>query len=339
MLSRVRYLVTGAAGFIGSSLCRRLVAEGSEVVGLDDLSTGSLDALVGLPELRFEETDVRDTEAVARAAWGCDVVLHHAAMTSVQRSMAEPEVFTDVNVRGTLNVLLAAERTSAGVVLASSSSVYGEQQHYPVTEDMEPRPHSPYAATKLAGEGFCRAWWRRFDVPTVSLRYFNVYGPGQRPGSPYSAVIPRFISSCLGSREPVIYGDGYQARDFTFLEDVVEANLLAARLPETVRGMAVNIGGGGSPTTVNELLSMIGQLTGATPRPMFEPARAGDIRRSEADISRAKSVFGFEPKVSIEDGLRRTVDWFRRHHRQAIGDPEPVRPRSKGRGPSSTSTS
>lgn len=307
----MRFLVTGAAGFIGSHLCRRLVADGHEVVGLDDLSEGSLENLADVPEVRFVESDLCDVVAVRKAAAECEAILHHAAKKSVQRSVEQPELFTDVNVRGTLHVLLAARDESATVVFASSSSIYGDQERYPLTEDMEPRPRSPYAATKLAGEGYCRAWWESFGVPTVSLRYFNVYGPGQDPQSQYAAVIPRFTMACLTGTTPVIYGDGEQARDFTYIDDVVEANLFAARVPSAARGRVLNIGGGQQPTSVNQLLAIVARLTGTAPEPIHEPPREGDIRLSEADISLARSLLGYDPSVGMDEGLRQTIEWFR----------------------------
>jgi nucleoside-diphosphate-sugar epimerase len=307
----MRFLVTGAAGFIGSAICRRLVAESHDVVGLDDLSAGRMEHLADVPEVHLEVADIRDGEAVARAAKDCDVILHQAAMKSVPRSIEEPELYTDVNVVGTLNVLLAARDASASVVSASSSSVYGDQDRFPLTEDMEPRPRSPYAASKLAGEAYCRASLVSFGVPTVSLRYFNVYGPGQDPDSEYAAVVTRFTVACLTGARPVIYGDGEQARDFAFIDDVVEANLLAARAPEEARGTAFNIGGGADPTSVNRLLELISDSCGVQSEPLHKPERPGDIRRSEADVRLARTLLGFEPKVGIVDGLRRTVDWFR----------------------------
>lgn len=307
----MRFLVTGAAGFIGAHLCRRLVAEGHEVLGIDDLSEGRLENLADVPEVRLVEADIREEEAVRKAARGCSVILHHAALRSVQRSVEQPARYTDVNVRGTVNVLLAARDELAPVVFASSSSVYGDQERYPSTEDMEPRPLSPYAASKLAGEGFCRAWWQSFRVATVCLRYFNAYGPGQDPHSQYAAVIPRFTMACLTGTTPVIFGDGEQARDFTYIDDVVEANLLAARFPEPARGRVLNVGGGQKPTSVNQILAIVARLTGSGPEPIHEPPREGDIRLSEADISLARSLLGYDPSVGIEEGLRRTVEWFR----------------------------
>ena len=280
-------------------------------MGLDDLSDGTTENLRDLPDVHLVEADLRDEEAVRRAADGCEAILHHAAMKSVPRSIRMPGPFTDVNVRGTLNVLLAARVRGAAVVFASSSSVYGDQEVFPVREDMDPRPRSPYAATKLAGEGLCRSWWHSYSVPVVAYRYFNVYGPGQDPASEYAAVIPRFTVACLRGEAPVIYGDGEQARDFTYIDDVVEANLLAARSPERAAGRVLNIAGGAKPTSINRLLGMIAEEVGVHPEPIHEPPREGDIRVSEADISLASELIGYDPRVAIDDGIRRTVAWFR----------------------------
>jgi nucleoside-diphosphate-sugar epimerase len=309
----MRVLVTGAAGFIGSHVCRRLVAEAHEVVGFDDLSDGSIENLRDVPQVRLVEADLRDEEAVGKSASGCDAILHQAAMKSVPRSVRLPEATTDVNVRGTLNVLLAARQELATVVFASSSSVYGDQEVFPLREDMEPRPRSPYAATKLAGEALCRSWWHSYSVPVVSFRYFNVYGPGQDPSSEYAAVIPRFTMACLRGEPPVIYGDGEQARDFTYIDDVVEANLLAARAPERAAGRVLNVAGGTKPTSINLLLSMIADEIGVEPEPIHQAPREGDIRRSEADVSAAGELIGYRPKLGMEEGIRRTVAWFREH--------------------------
>ncbi len=307
----MRVLVTGAAGFIGSNLCRRLVSEGHDVVGLDDLSDGRLENLAGVPEVRFEQADLRDEDAVLDAARGCAAILHQGAMRSVPRSITQPERTTDVNVRGTLNVLLAAREGPATVVFASSSSVYGDQSTFPLREDLAPLPRSPYAASKLAGEAYCRACWLSFSVPTVSLRYFNVYGPGQDPANEYAAVVPRFIQACLDGARPEVHGDGEQSRDFTFIDDVVEANLRASRAPERAFGRVFNVGGGAEPTSVNRILRIVAELTGARPDPLHTPPREGDVRRTEADVSLARELIGYEPLVGIEDGLSRTVEWFR----------------------------
>jgi nucleoside-diphosphate-sugar epimerase len=305
------FLVTGAAGFIGSHLCRRLVVEGHEVVGLDDLSDGSLDNLANVPEVRFIEGDLRDEAGVRKAAKGSSVILHHGAMRSVPRSLAHPKKTSDVNVNGTLNVLLAARDVGAAVVFASSSSLYGDQPRFPLREHMVPMPRSPYAASKLAGEAYCHAWSLSFGVPTVALRYFNVYGPGQDPANEYATVVPRFILACLTGEPPEIHGDGEQSRDFTFIDDVVRANLLAAQMAEDLDGRALNIGGGQEPTSVNRILGIVARLTSATPQPVHSPPREGDVRRTEADVSLARQLIGYEPKVDIEEGLYRTVEWFR----------------------------
>ena len=306
----MRVLVTGAAGFIGSHLCRRLVAEGHELVGLDDLSVGRAARLGDVPEARLCEVDVLDADGVRSAAAGCGAIFHHAARTSVPRSIRFPEAFVDVNVRGTLNVLLAAREAGAMVVLASSSSVYGDQATFPLREDLEPRPRSPYAATKLASEGLARSWWHSYGIRTVTLRYFNVYGPGQDPQSEYAAVIPRFATACLTGVAPVIYGTGEQARDFTFVDDVVEANLRSLTAPVDAFGQVLNIGGGRQPTTVNHLLELVAKHSQASPELVYEAPREGDIHRSHADVSKASELIGYHAKVGMDEGVRRTVEWF-----------------------------
>lgn len=303
-------LVTGAAGFIGSNLCRRLAAEGYRVRGLDDLSDGSLESLADVPGLEFVDADLCDADAVIEAARGVEVIFHQGAKRSVPRSLEQPVLTTDVNVGGTLNVLLAAKEAGARVVAASSSSVYGEQDVMPQVETMYPRPNSPHAASKLAGEAYCHAYWVSVGVRAISMRYFNVYGPGQSPEGEYAAVIPTFIVACLDGTRPVIHGDGEQARDFTYIDDVVEANLLASRADDAAQGRAFNIGEGAEPTTINRILALAAGLTGATPDPIWEPARAGDVRRTDADISLARELLRFDPQVRIEDGMARTVASF-----------------------------
>jgi len=309
----MRALVTGAAGFIGSHLCRRLVADGHEVLGLDDLSEGTLDNLADVPDAAFLEADLRDEQSVIRAADGVDVIFHQGAKRSVPRSLVEPFLTTDVNVRGTLNVLEAARATRARVVYASSSSVYGDQTTFPLHEALYPRPKSPYAAGKLAGEALAGAYTASLGIPTVGLRYFNVYGPRQDPASEYAAVVARFIVTCLLGGRPVIHGDGEQSRDFTYIDDVVEANLRAANAPEAAHGRSFNVGGGGEPTSVNELLGIVAELTGVRPEPLQEPARDGDVRTTQADLSQVREALGHAPSVDIKEGLRLTVDWFREH--------------------------
>ena len=306
-----RALVTGSAGFIGSHLARRLVADGVEVVGLDDLSDGSVENLRDVPEVRFVEADLRDEAAVAAAARGCSAIYHQGGKRSVPRSMAQPGPTTDVNVRGTLNVLLAARDAGAVVVAASSSSVYGDQSEFPLRESMTAAPRSPYAASKLALEVYCAGIGLSYGVPTVALRYFNVYGPGQDPESEYAAVVPRFAVACLTGARPEVHGDGEQSRDFTYIDDVVEANLRSARAPGEAHGRAFNIGGGGEPTSVNGLLALVAEAAGVVPDPVHTGTRAGDVRMTQADVSLAERLLGFAPTVPIEEGVRRTVEWFR----------------------------
>lgn len=303
--------MTGAAGFIGSRLCRRLVADGVDVVGLDDLSDGTLENLRDLPEVRLVESDLRDEAAVSSAARGCRAIMHQGAKRSVLRSVEQPGLTMDVNVRGTLNVLLAARDAGAVVVSASSSSVYGDQREFPLRELQEPRPRSPYAVSKLAGEVCCAGMYRSFGVPALSMRYFNVYGPGQDPTSEYALVVPLFAVACLSGARPVIHGDGEQSRDFTYIDDVVDANVQASRASEDAFGLTYNIGGGGPPTSVNRLLELIAREVGVDPDPVHEPTRPGDVRTTQADVSLARARFGYEPKVDIEEGIRRTVAAFR----------------------------
>jgi len=316
----MRALVTGAAGFIGVHLCRRLVGEGYQVVGLDDLSESTLDRLGGVPQVRFVEATILDEEGVADAIRGCDVVFHQAGKRSVSRSMLDPGPFIDVNVKGTLNVLMAAARERAAVVGASSSSVYGDQETYPVREGMTCRPRSPYAVSKLMGETLGASVLRSHGVRSVWLRYFNVYGPGQDPAGEYAAVIPRFITACLTGEPPVIHGQGHQSRDFTYIDDVVEANLRASHPSESAWGRPFNVGGGQPPTSVLRVLEIVGTALDVQPAPLFGDPRPGDVRTSHADVAAAREAFGYRPRIRIEDGLSRTVAAFRldEAHAQAL---------------------
>jgi nucleoside-diphosphate-sugar epimerase len=307
-----RYLVTGGAGFIGSNIAEELVRMGEEVVVLDDLSTGNasnLDAF--LTDITFIEGDIRDGDTVARALEGVDYVLHQAALASVPRSIENPVLVHDVNVNGTLTML---ERSrSAGVqcfVYAASSSAYGDSESLPKTEDMQPRPLSPYAVSKLAGEHYCGVYSNVYGLPTVSLRYFNVFGPRQDPTSQYAAVVPIFISRLLEGGRAIIYGDGEQSRDFTYVKNVVDANLLAVRSGKA-GGQMVNVACG-SRYTVNELYERIKAILGSSEEPIYEESRRGDVKHSQADVTKARELFGFSCSVSFEEGLEKTVDWYKK---------------------------
>jgi UDP-N-acetylglucosamine/UDP-N-acetyl-alpha-D-glucosaminouronate 4-epimerase len=315
----MRVLVTGAAGFIGSRLCARLLHDGDEVIALDNLSEGSVGNLADASGVQLVEGDLRDAKVVRAAAHGCQIIYHQGAVRSVPRSMKQPELATDVNVRGTLNVLMAADEESARVVFASSSSVYGDQDTFPLDESFALSPRSPYAASKLAGEVYCQTWTRAYGVPTISLRYFNVYGPWQSPASQYAAVVPLFILACLRGEAPVIHGDGEQSRDFTFIDDVVEANVLSGRVGEEAWGRVFNIGGGQEPTSVNRVLAIVAELTGADPQPERGPPREGDVRVTEAAVGLARTLLGYDPRTSISDGLAKTVEWSRARHLADLG--------------------
>lgn len=305
------YVVTGGAGFIGSNIVRRLLDLGEEVRAVDDLSTGRKENLDSLPRsVYFYEGSICDIALLHRAFAEADFVLHQAARPSVQRSVENPAETNKVNVDGTLTVLSAArDEGIKRVVYASSSSVYGDLPDLPKRESAVPRPKSPYAVSKLAGEYYCRVFSDVYQLDTVSLRYFNVYGPRQDPSSQYAAVIPIFIRCLLEGNPPRVFGDGEQSRDFTYVDDVVEANLLAARAPNA-GGAVLNIGCG-ARHTLNELLRHLQSLTGKSARPEYAPARSGDVRDSQADITRAREAIGYQPRVSFEEGLRRTVEWYR----------------------------
>lgn len=305
------YLVTGGAGFIGSHLVEALLKRGATVRVLDSMATGRQINLAPFQaDIELLQADIRDRDAVSAAVRGCDVVLHHAALPSVQRSVEDPLLSNDINVNGTLNLLTAAR--AAGVqriVFASSSSVYGDTPILPKVETMAPAPLSPYAVSKLAGERYCLVWAEVYGLPAIALRYFNVFGPRQDPASDYAAVIPRFATAMLAGRSPTIYGDGEQSRDFTYVQNVVEANLMAASAPASVSG-AFNIAAG-DRISLLALVARINQLIGSDIKPIHAAAKPGDVRHSQAGIEAVGAALGWEPSVSFDEGLRRTVEHFR----------------------------
>ena len=301
-----RALVTGGAGFIGSHLAQALGLLGAEVTVLDDLSGGDEANLAGLPGVRFVRGSVLDADLVARVTQGCAFVFHQAALGSVPRSVAEPRLFHDVNVTGTLNVLEAARAAGVRrVMFAASSSAYGDSEVLPKVETMPPQPRSPYAATKVAGEAMLSAYAGCYAPDTVSLRYFNIFGPRQNANSAYAAVIAAFAKMLLAGERPAVHGDGEQSRDFTYVDNAAHANLLAARAPGRLDGTVLNVACG-RRITVNELAR---EMAGALGRPGLTPVhqapRAGDVKHSLADLTRARAVLGYEPVVGFAPGWRR----------------------------------
>jgi UDP-glucose 4-epimerase len=305
------YLVTGGAGFIGSHIAAALAASGARVRVLDDLSTGHAENLEEIGgRVEFVRASLLDAEALGRALEGVELVFHEAAIPSVPRSVENPVETHRACADGTFELLVAAR--AAGVrrlVYAASSSAYGDQPTLPKVEDMAPQPLSPYAAAKLVGEYYCRVWASTYGFETVSLRYFNVFGPRQDPGSQYSGVISRFIAALMSGERPVIYGDGEQSRDFTYISNVVDANLRAA---ETERGVGevINVATG-ERATLNGLLDALKRITGKTEvTPEYREQRVGDVRHSLADITRARELLGYAPTVGLEEGLRKTIEWW-----------------------------
>jgi nucleoside-diphosphate-sugar epimerase len=311
----MRYLVTGGAGFIGSNLVDALLAAGHKVRVLDNFLTGKRENLAGLAEKfggEFElvEGDLRDLGTTRKAAEGVDYVLHQGALPSVPRSVGDPVLSNSINVGGTVNLLVAARDAGVRrVVFAASSSAYGDTPELPKRESMTPRPKSPYAAQKLAGEHYMRIFFEVYGLETVALRYFNVFGPRQDPTSTYAAVIPRFITSVLAGKSPTVYGDGLQTRDFTFVDNVIDANLLACAAPKEACGKVINIACG-ERVSLLDILEIVYGLAARRVEPAFEPPRQGDVRDSLADISLAKELLGYAPKVAFAAGLSRTFDYF-----------------------------
>ncbi len=311
----MRYVVTGGAGFIGSHIAQTLAAQDHEVVVLDDLSTGHLHNLAAFRDrIEFVEGSVCDLPLLQELCEGTDVVFHQAALASVPRSVADPLASNEANVTGTLKVLLAArDRKVRRVVYAASSSAYGDSEVLPKREDMPAQPLSPYAITKYVDELYGKVFTDLYDLPTIGLRYFNVFGARQDPQSQYAAVIPLFITRFLAGEAPLIHGDGGQSRDFTYIDNVVQANLRAAQAPDAADGRVYNVACG-EAITVKDLCLRIRDLTGAAIEPEYGPPRAGDVRHSLADIGAARELLGYDPPVDLAAGLEQTVAWYRDQH-------------------------
>lgn len=307
-----KFLVTGAAGFIGRSIAAELLARGEQVRGIDNFITGKRSNLNGLEAMEFFEGDLRDPSACAQACQGIDTIFHEAALASVPRSVADPVGTNEHCVVATLNLLVAARDAGVRrVVYAGSSSAYGDTPTLPKHEAMMSNPISPYAAAKLAGEQYMQVFARVYGLDTVVLRYFNVFGPYQDPTSHYSGVLAIFCRKMLAGEQPTIYGDGEQSRDFTYIQNVVKANLLAAAAPaEKVSGRVINAATG-ARFTLNQTFNILREFTGYTGEPAYGESRAGDVHDSLADISLASELLGYQPAVDFREGLRRTVEWYR----------------------------
>ena len=306
----MRYLVTGGAGFIGSNTVDELVRRGNSVTVLDDLSAGKEQNLAGVRDkIDFIRGTITDQATLGKACRGADYVLHLAARTSVPRSVKQPVETNEVNVDGTLNVFVAARDARVRrVVFASSSSIYGDTPTLPKHEEMNPAPISPYGVSKLVGELYGFVFHRIYGLDFVALRYFNVFGPRQDPSSPYSGVLSKFITAMRDGGEPAVFGDGEQSRDFTFVQNVVAANLQACETPG-IGGRAFNLGTGGR-YTLNYTLQLLEQFAGRPAKAKYGPPREGDIRDSQADVCRAAQAFGYKPQINFEEGLRKTWDWY-----------------------------
>ena len=313
MSTNSTFLVTGIAGFIGSALARALLKRGDRVRGIDNFATGSRDNLREiLSEIDFQEGDLRDLAALHQACEGVDYVLHQAAIPSVPKSVVDPITTNSANVDGTLNLLQAARKAGVKrVVYAASSSAYGDTPSLPKREDMASKPISPYAVSKLTGEMYMNCFYRVYGLETVSLRYFNIFGPRQDANSEYSAVLAKFITLMLTGKTPTIFGDGKQSRDFTYIDNCVDANLLACGAPASlVAGEVFNVAAG-SRFTLNHTIEILRSLTAYTGSVEYAEERKGDIKHSLADISKAQECLRYTPKISFEEGLRRTVEWYR----------------------------
>jgi nucleoside-diphosphate-sugar epimerase len=308
----MRYVVTGGAGFIGSNTVDELVKRGHSVVVLDDLSAGKEENLVEIRnKITFIKGSITDIEVVRKAMHEADFVLHLAARTSVPRSVKDPIGSNTINIDGTLNVLVAARDAKVKrIVFAASSSAYGETATLPKVETMQPAPISPYGVTKFVGELYLQTFGRCYGLENVCLRYFNIFGPRQDPSSPYSGVLAKFCTAALNETTPVIFGDGEQTRDFTYVENAVQANLLAFEAPSNVSGKVFNIGVGGR-VSLNKVVELLGKISGHPMEAKHDPNREGDIRDSQADITAARNFLGYEAPVDFEEGLRRTFEWYK----------------------------
>jgi len=306
-----RFLVTGGAGFIGSNICKRLISQGCFVRVVDNLLTGKKSNLnTVIDKIEFIQADMGDEQVARSAMKGIDVVLHEGALPSVPRSVDDPAATHKHCVDATFTLLLAAR--DAGIkrfVYASSSSAYGDTPTLPKVETMPPQPLSPYAVGKLVGEYYCSVFYKVFGLETISLRYFNVFGPNQDPTSQYAAAIPAFVTAILKDQPPTIFGDGLQSRDFTYVDNVVEANLLAARVKQTA-GEVINIACG-EAVTVNEVIDDINEVLGKNIKPKYDPPRPGDVKHSLADITLAQKIIGFKSKMTFRQGLQKAIDWYR----------------------------
>ncbi len=318
----MRYLVTGGAGFIGSNTVDELVRRGHSVVVLDDLSSGKEDNLAEIRnKITFIKGSITDIEVVRKAMHEAEYVLHLAARTSVPRSVKDPIETNKINIDGTLNVLVAAKELKVKrVVFAASSSAYGETPTLPKVETMQSQPISPYGVTKFVGELYGQTFGRCYGLENVSLRYFNIFGPRQDPSSPYSGVLAKFCTAFLEDTQPVVFGDGEQTRDFTYVENAVQANLLACEAPN-VSGKVFNVGVGGR-VSLNAVLRELEKITRKILEAKYDPPRDGDIRDSQADISQAKEFLGYAPQVTFEDGLARTFEWYRETQTKAAAKTE-----------------
>jgi len=308
-----KYLITGIAGFIGSSIARALLAQGDEVRGIDNLATGKRENIAEIASrIDFRQADLLDMKAVQDACRGMDYVYHEAAIPSVPKSVIDPLGSNQSNVDGTVHVLIAARDAKVKrVIYAASSSAYGDTPTLPKREDMPPNPISPYAVAKLASEYYMASFYRCYGLETVCLRYFNIFGPRQDPTSPYSGVLAKFITQMLNGEEPTILGDGEQSRDFTYIDNAVHANLLAAKAPAgEVAGRVFNVATG-TRFDLNQTFQILKKLMGFKGQVKYGPERAGDVKHSLADMSRAEKHLGYKVQVEFEEGLRRTIDWYK----------------------------